>query len=216
MELFWVADFADFVNHTWAGGIQGSTGAMDHVSEYNVPKWLTVLFFLGGDPALIRVRGEFSTDKLVHFVRCPWSVLVFEDEEEVTVRQASFLPLNYPEEAHGSAKDVAMCDVMHDLIFFEFEDPGYQVWPVLGCLTGSEVVFNLRPAGIAGDGDEEIWLSQVADYGHSILKLVSVPAWTTLERAGKDDSSHSRLPFCLQSLSALSHSILEVFVGVSP
>lgn len=63
---------------------------------------------------------------------------------------------------HRAAHDMLLVEQIGQRFQLGPEDPGGNVWPISGTLAWLWLRSDLRPLGVAGLGDEEIWLSMLA------------------------------------------------------
>ena len=121
----------------------------------------------------LRVR-DLRADQAINVIHCDGLVLFSKDQKEVEVWQAPFLELNGAIVSNDPAQGAFVHQEVQSLLDLLDEDPGNDVRAVGCSLPRQQAAQDLRPIGIAADGDEQIWLAKVGNPGHGILQFQTV------------------------------------------
>lgn len=94
-----------------------------------------------------------------------------KNDEEVCMREAALLKFNNMDVRHHPAQNAVLEKELQQGLQFQAEDTAHQIRAVLGALPWQQSCHNLRPVGVAGDGQESIWFPKGADNRHRILQM---------------------------------------------
>ena len=113
----------------------------------------------------------------------PGLVLGAHNEQDVRVRETSLLEFHYPRPPYGGPQHAVLGQVVQESTELEIEDPGDDVWPIVGALSRQEATGDLGPRRVRGEGDEVVRLTLHAYHGHSVqVVLLHVPRATGVRR----------------------------------
>ena len=157
-EALWKALAAFAVLH--ARGVLGerATGPMNHALGHRVVQigmQLGVRDLSGYDS--IEVRGTSRLSVIRH------------DEENVSMREPSFLKLDHEKVGDCLTKHVTILDVADERLELHTEHSRHNVWAVLGLLPLEEIALYLVPFRVARHSDEHVWFTMGSNNCHSIV-----------------------------------------------
>ena len=95
---------------------------------------------------------------------------VFKEDEEVHMRESSFLELDGIYPCNNSTEDPIFDDVIKKGISFQPKDSSDQVRTIRGLLPREQLLLNLQPLWICRHGDEEVDLFKIPSNRHGVLK----------------------------------------------
>jgi hypothetical protein len=76
---------------------------------------------------------------------------------------------------------------------------------------GEQIVFDLKPTGIGGHGEKDIWLSTMSSDGHRVLKELIHVTGATRMGGGQDDTLAHLVHVCiLHTSQTISQTIVEI------
>ena len=100
--------------------------------------------------------------------------------------EASFLKFDGVSPSLHLTKELTIDDVFQELFQVDLEDTGCDVWPIVGLLSRIQIVLNLLPVWVAGEGDEEVRFSFLDNNSHCIVVSLSHVPLTSLEGRRKN------------------------------
>ena len=148
---------ANAILHARTGRIEKAAGTVDHVAFDEL-----VEMRLGG-----RI-GQLGRHEPVDLGWRAGFVGLDKDEEEVDMREASFLEFDDVGQCESLSEDVFNRQGLQKHLKFGVEDPGNQVWAILRLLARPKVGSNLGPFGIRGAGDEEVGAPESCHEAHGV------------------------------------------------
>ena len=145
MLLAWVAIWLVF--YARAPGIQVTAWLMHHE--------------LGDSAVQLRVAlrvWDLRTDQSIDVILCAGLVLFSKDQLEVGMWQDPFLELNGAIVSDDPAQDAFVHHEMQNLLDLWMKTLAKMSGRSAAVCPGSKLLTDLRPTGIAGDGNDHIWL----------------------------------------------------------
>ena len=109
-------------------------------------------------------------------------------------------------------KDLVLQDIRHQNPQLQVEHPRNQIRSVMSLFARQEVLSDLAPVLVAGEGDEEVRTAEFGGKGHGVLiQLLHIP-WATVVRGREDDMLLAGLS---TGSSTIGLSRLNASVGIS-
>ncbi len=89
------------------------------------------------------------------------------------MRQPTLLKLNDIDSYNRASKNMLLVNVIDQLLQFDFEHSGYQIWSILRLLSRQQRFFDLRPLGIVSECNKRIWVANPSADCDGILIILN-------------------------------------------
>jgi len=181
------------------GHVVGSAWPINHaLQHFSTQGWAGALFW------------DLRADKLVVRMCRLRHILPAQDDQPVSVRQATLLELKGHHECQTIAKHFVLLDRFDQLFQLHFENASDQIWAIAWSLVRQQRILNLLPLRIAGQCSKESWLSKGKYNIHGVGKVLGhVPRARNMRCVQED--SFSDPPRCGRAIPDRVHHATKHF-----
>jgi hypothetical protein len=124
---------------------------------------------------------------VVYIFNRVWLVVFGKEDENVCMRQPTFLKFNDIDSRNRASQNMFLVNVIDRFFQLDFEHLGYQIWSILRLLSKQQCSLDFKPLGIASESNKRIRaVGPSADY-HGILIILNHVTWTYCERSWQND-----------------------------